>query len=68
MRVLRSEKISHQSLSRLTYEGLFAGKTNGQLMGCGRYIPDPYCEGSVARRGITLGMFLVPASMLMGII
>lgn len=57
---LRVEKFRPNQVCNEIWDLLERGVANNQLVGCGRFIQDPYVENPTKRKGITLGkMFLI---------
>jgi hypothetical protein len=52
--VFRSEKIDPEEVCDIMWDALEAAVAENKLIGCGRFIPDPYGENASDRQGITL--------------
>lgn len=60
VQTLRLERFQPKNVCNEVWDLLEKGIVNQQLIGCGRFIADPYGENPARRRGITLGESCVP--------
>jgi len=53
---IRSEKLNPEVICDVVWDGLERGcEENDRLVGCGRFLPDPYGEHVSSRQGISVG-------------
>ena len=53
-RVLRAESILAEEVCNTTWDMLEEAVKNKQLVVCGRFVPDPYSEDNMDRKGVVL--------------
>ena len=58
-RLIRSELLSNENITDTYWNIIEAAIRNKQLIGCGRFIPDPYGEHISDRKGMALAHLLL---------